>query len=143
MFGLEGREYSGSLVSYLSCVLLLVLGLTMKTIASVVRHNSSVLSFLLEVLQSSLSMELVKNQVFFANGGCSLILSMLFFTCSGMLCDLLSSVSLWSCLFSFLLLGPHGVRQSLSFLCVECMLCSSFLFMLATSWNFWCIDVQR
>jgi hypothetical protein len=88
-------------------------------------------------------MELVKNQVFFANGGCSLILSMLFFTCSGMLCDLLSSVSLWSCLFSFLLLGPHGVRQSLSFLCVVCMLCSSFLFMLATSWNFWCIDVQR
>ncbi len=125
MFGLEGREYSGSLVSYLFCVLLSVLGLTMKTIASVVRHNLSVLSFLLEVLLSSLRMELVKNQVFFAKGGCSSILSMLFCTCSSMLCDLLSSVSVWSCLFSFLLLGPCGVTQSLSFLCVECVVCSS------------------
>ncbi len=125
MFGLEGREYSGSLVSYLFCVLLSVLGLTMKTIASVVRHNPSVLSFLLEVLLSSLSMELVKNQVFFAKGACSLILSMLFCTCSGMLCDLLSSVSVWSCLFSFLLLGPCGVRQSLTFLCVEFVVCPS------------------
>jgi hypothetical protein len=125
MFGLEGTKYSGSLVSYLFCVLLLVLGLTMKAIASVVRHNLSVLIFLLEFLLSSLSMELVKNQVFFAKSGFSLILSMLFCTCSGMLCNLLSSVSVWSCLFSFLLLDPHGVRQSLSFLCVECVVCSS------------------